>query len=83
MTGLKFVLALAAALITGTFFMLRAEATPLTGAVDSLAVLKTYSQLQQVGCVFGTSRCPAGTKWECRKSSATAGAVKKCWCRPC
>jgi hypothetical protein len=44
MTGLRFVVCVAAAAIVGGFLMVRAEATPLTGAVDSLAVLKTYSQ---------------------------------------
>jgi hypothetical protein len=83
MTGLRFVVCVAAAAIVGGFLMVRAEATPLTGVVDSLAVLKTYSQLQQTGCIFGTSRCPAGTKWVCTKSPATAGVTKKCVCRAC
>jgi hypothetical protein len=62
MTGLRFVVGVAAAAIVGGFLMLRAEATTLTGAVNSLAVFKGYSSVQQAGCIFGTSRCPAGTK---------------------
>jgi len=83
MTGLRFALGVTAALIAGGVLMQRAEATPLTRALDSLAVLKTYSQVQPAGCVFGTSRCPAGTKWICSKSQASVGVTKKCYCRTC
>jgi hypothetical protein len=83
MTRLKFALGVAAAMIVGTLLILRAEATPLTRAVDSLAAIKGYSSVQQAGCIFGTSRCPAGTKWACTKSPAAAGVTKKCICRAC
>ena len=42
MTGLKAVLGLGMALIAGGFLIVQAEASPLTRAADSLAVLKTY-----------------------------------------
>jgi hypothetical protein len=61
----------------------KTEATPLLGAGTSLDGLRSYSLVEKTGCVFGTSRCPAGTKWACAKTPATAGAVKKCLCRPC
>ena len=77
------VLGLAATLVVGGFLTWRAEATPLTQAADPLAVLKNYSSVQQVGCIFGTSRCPAGTKWQCTKTPAEAGVIKKCKCRAC
>jgi hypothetical protein len=60
MTGLRFALGVTAALIAGSVLMQRAEATPLTRALDSLAVLRTYSQVQMAGCVFGTSPLPGG-----------------------
>jgi hypothetical protein len=37
---------------------MKAEATPLTGAGDTLVVIRGYASIQNVGCVFGTSRCP-------------------------
>lgn len=55
------------------------EATPLTGAADSLAAIKSYSAVQKAGCMFGTSRCPAHTKWVCVKTPIT----KKCACTHC
>ena len=48
--------------------MWKAEATPLTGAADSLAVIKSYSAIHRTSCMFGTTRCPAGTKWVCTAS---------------
>ena len=81
---LKLVSAVAAAtILLAVSFTLKTEATPLTGAANSLAVLKTYSAVQKAGCMFGTSRCPAGTKRACVKTQTTAGVVKKCLCRPC
>lgn len=59
----------------------RAEATPLTGTADSLAVLKSYSTVQKAGCMFGTSRCPAGSKWVC--TTHPDGSAKKCICTKC
>jgi hypothetical protein len=81
MTRFMSVVGVAAVLIAGSLPIWKAEATSVTPA--PVAGLKGYSPVQQVGCIFGTSRCPAGTKWSCSKSSATAGVVKKCWCRPC
>jgi hypothetical protein len=83
MTKLSFVLAVAAAVLAGSLLIWKAEATPLAGAADSLAVLKGYSSVQQVGCIFGTSRCPAGTKWSCAKTQTPSGVAKKCVCRTC
>ena len=64
-------------------FSFKTEATPVLGAGDSFAVLKSFSAVQKAGCIFGTSRCPAGTKHACVKTNTTAGVVKKCLCRPC
>ncbi len=61
----------------------RADAAPLSRAVDSLAAIKSYSAIHQAGCKFGTSRCPAGTKWSCTTYSGSAGKSKKCVCRTC
>jgi hypothetical protein len=63
--------------------MWKAEATPFTGAADSLAVIKSYSAIHRTSCMFGTTRCPAGTKWVCTKHPASVGTVKKCACKPC
>jgi hypothetical protein len=59
--------------------MWKAEATPLNSAAGSLAVIKGYSAVQKAGCMFGTRRCPAGTKWSC----ADYGTKKNCVCRTC
>ena len=72
-----------AALMVAGVLMWKAEASPLTGAADSLAVIRGYSAVHKTGCIFGTSRCPAGTKWVCTKHSAAAGTSKKCYCRAC
>ena len=61
----------------------RAEATPLTGTANSLVVLKSYSTVQKAGCMFGTSHCPAGSKWVCTTHPAPVGTAKKCVCRAC
>ena len=34
-------------------------------------------------CMFGTTRCAAGTKWMCVKGSNANGDTKKCKCRAC
>ena len=73
----------AATILLALSFALKTEATPMLGAGDSLAVLKSFSTVQKAGCIFGTSRCPAHTKWACVKTKSTAGVVKKCLCRPC
>jgi len=51
----------------------------LTPAANSLAVLKGYSTVEKAGCIFGTRRCKAGTKWSC----VDRGTAKACVCRPC
>lgn len=80
----KMLFAVAAAIVVlAVTFSFRTEATPLAGAFDSLAVIKGYSAVQKAGCMFGTSRCPAGTKWACVKHSGSMGMIKKCLCRPC
>lgn len=80
MAKLPLVLCATAATIVAGLFAWKAEATPVTGAAHSLAVIQSYSQVQKVGCIFGTSRCPAGTKWVC---TALKGGGKQCACRPC
>lgn len=75
--------ATAAVVMVAGLLLWKAEAMPLTGAVDSLAVIKGYSAVQKAGCMFGTRRCPAGTKWVCAQYPAPTGTGKKCLCRPC
>ena len=83
MIRLRLVLCLTAAVMVSGVVIWEAEATPITGAVDLLDVIKGYSAVQKVGCMFGTHRCPAGTKWSCAKYPGPMGAGKKCVCRPC
>ena len=83
MIRLLLVLSTTAAVTLAGLLMWRAEATPLTGAADPLAVTHGYSSVQKAGCMFGTHRCAAGTKWSCTKFPGAAGPSKKCICRPC
>lgn len=72
-----------AAVLFAGLLVWKAEATPLTGFVDPFAVNKSYSPVQKASCMFGTTRCPAGTKWMCTHGSNATGPTKKCKCRPC
>jgi hypothetical protein len=81
MTKLRLILLVMAAVMVAGLSTWKAGATPLTGTVDSLAVIKGYSTVQKAGCMFGTSRCPAGSKWVC--FTHPAGMAKKCVCRTC
>jgi hypothetical protein len=63
MTKMLLLLCTTAAVAAGGALILKAEATPLAGATSSFAVINSYSTAQKVGCMFGTHRCPAGTKW--------------------
>ena len=81
MTRMLLLLCTTAAVAAGGALILKAEATPLAGATSSFAVIKSYSTAQKVGCMFGTHRCPAGTKWACVKHPGPTG--KTCICRPC
>jgi len=83
MVKLFFVLCLVAVVTIGLVTVWKAEAAPLGGAVGSLAVIKNYSAIEKVGCMFGTSRCPAGSKWQCFKHPTHMGTGKTCACRPC
>jgi hypothetical protein len=73
------VLCMAAAVSLAGVLIWSAQASPLTGAADSLSVIRGFSAVQTVGCIFGTRRCPAGTKWSC----VDYGTSKKCICRAC
>ena len=79
MTKLLVVFYMTAAVSVFGALMWSAKASPLTGAAGSLAVMKDLSEIQKVGCMFGTRRCAAGTKWSC----ADYGTRKKCLCRAC
>jgi hypothetical protein len=81
MTKTLLVLTMTVATTLTGLMIWKAEATPLTGATGSLAMIKSYSAIQRVGCMFGTHRCPAGTKWACVKHPGSTG--KSCVCRPC
>jgi len=68
MSKMLLVLGMATAVtVTGVMMWKAAEATPLSGATGSLAAIKSHSAIQKIGCIFGTQRCPAGTKWACVK----------------
>jgi hypothetical protein len=82
MTKFLLVLCMTTVVTAAGLLVWRAEATPLTGA-DSLTAIRGHQAVQKVGCMFGTHRCPAGTKWSCTHSPAPAGTAKKCICRPC
>ena len=79
MTGIRVILSLAAAVMLAGLLVLKADATPLISVVQSPVSAGSHSAVEQVGCIFGTRRCPAGTKWSCVH---TPGA-KKCVCRAC
>ena len=83
MTKYLLVLGVTSAMTLAVVMMWKAEATPLAGATNSLAVIKSYSAVQKAGCMFGTSRCPAGTKWSFTKVAGPMGPHKACICRPC
>jgi len=83
MTKLQLVLSVTAAVVVAGLLMWKAEATPLTGALGAHSVTGGYSAVQKAGCMFGTHRCPAGTKWVCSKFSGPTGPSKKCFCRAC
>ena len=83
MTKSMFVLGLTSAVMLAGVLMWKAEATPLAAAGNSLATIKSYSAVHKAGCMFGTRRCPAGSKHSCTKFTGPTGPVKKCVCRPC
>jgi Tfp pilus assembly major pilin PilA len=72
----------AAVLLSGVMVW-KAEATPLTGSVEPLVMSKGMSAAEKASCMFGTTRCAAGTKWMCVKGSNANGDTKKCKCRAC
>jgi hypothetical protein len=83
MTSLKLVLCATAAVLVAGLIVWKAEATPLTGAVDPHALGKIHSQVELAACMFGTTRCPAGKKWSCSVTHSPKGDRKFCHCRPC
>ena len=58
MTKSLLVLGMSSAMILAGVLMWKAEATPLAGATNSLAVIKSYSAVQKAGCMFGTQPLP-------------------------
>jgi hypothetical protein len=54
MTKMLLVLCMTAAVTVGGVLIWEAQATPLTGVTSSFAVIKSYSTVQKVGCIFGT-----------------------------
>jgi len=83
MKQLAFVMTVIAAMLFAGVLVWKAEATPLSGSVDPLTVTKSHSLVQNAACMFGTTRCPAGTKWMCTHGTNAVGETKKCKCRPC
>jgi hypothetical protein len=83
MTSLKLVLCATAAVLVAGLLVLKAEATPLTGSVNPHVLGEVHSQVELAACMFGTTRCPAGTKWSCSHTMTPKGERKFCHCRPC
>lgn len=85
MTRIKLVLfvSVTASVLSAGLLMWKAEAMPLAGSVEPFTVNKSVSPVLKAGCMFGTSRCPAGHKWVCTPGSNATGATKKCKCTPC
>ena len=83
MKQLAFVTTVIVAVLFAGLLVWRAEATPLSGSVAPLAVSTIHSPVQKAACMFGTSRCAAGTKWMCTHGTNANGETKKCRCRPC
>ena len=80
MIRLSLVLSAIVAMTVAGSSMWKTEAAPVTGAAGSLALIQNYSQVQKVGCMFGTRRCAKGTKWVCTRLT---GGGKQCACRTC
>ena len=57
MKQLAFVTTVIAAMLFAGVLVWKAEATPLSGSVDPLAVTKSHLLVQNAGCMFGTTRC--------------------------
>ena len=85
MTRIELVLlvSVTATVLSAGLLMWKAEATPSAGSVEPFTVNKSVSPVLKAGCMFGTSRCPAGNKWVCTHGSNATGATKKCKCTPC
>jgi hypothetical protein len=81
MTRLRLVLFTTVAVLVAGLLVWKAEATPL--AADPLVAGKIYSPVLKASCKFGTTRCPAGTKWSCTHTMGPGGERKFCHCRPC
>ena len=56
MTRMFAVLGVTVAVAIAGAGVLSANASPLTGAANSLAILKGYSTVEKAGCIFGTRR---------------------------
>ena len=67
MTRIKHVLfvSVTASVLSAGLLMWKAEATPLAGSVEPFTINQSVSPVLKAGCMFGTSRCPAGNKWVC------------------
>ena len=77
MTKLLLVLGMTSAVTIAGVLMWKVEAAPLVGATNSLAVIESESAVHTAGCMFGTRRCPAGTKWSCTKVAGPIGRTKR------
>jgi len=81
MTRLPLIVSLAALVTIAGVALWKADAGPLT--VGSIAAMKGYSPVLKAGCMFGTHRCPVGTKWACVKHPGPMATGKSCVCRAC
>lgn len=81
MKRLPLIVSLAIAVTIAGVSFWKADAGPLN--VGSIAATKSASPVQKAGCMFGTHRCPAGTKWACVKHPGPNAAGKSCVCRAC
>ena len=81
MTKLSLASCMTAAVTVGGVLIWEAQATPLTGVTSSFAVIKSYSTVQKVGCIFRTSSLSGGYQNVLVLKYGSTG--KTCVCRPC
>jgi hypothetical protein len=82
MTSLKLVLCATAAVLVAGLLVLKAEATPLTGAIDSHALGEVRSQVELAAHVRHDT-LPGRHEMVLLAHDSPKGERKFCHCRPC
>ena len=81
MTKLTLALSVAAAGLLAGMPKWKADATSLTGAVSQPAVTKSYSPVQQAGCLLVGRYSGVGSHWVC--GLPPNPERRRCRCVPC